>query len=34
MKARVRYRGLHKNAMDWFLTAAIYNFEQMARRLP
>lgn len=32
MKTRVRYRGLHKNAMDWFLTAAIYNFEQMARR--
>lgn len=31
-KTRVRYRGLHKNAMDWFLTVAIYNFEQMARR--
>lgn len=33
MKTRVRYRGLLKNSMDWFLTAAIYNFEMMARKL-
>lgn len=32
MYTKVRYRGLRKNAMDWFLIAAIYNFEQIARR--
>lgn len=32
MKTRVRFRGLQKNAMDWFLTAAIYNFDLMARK--
>ena len=29
---RVRYRGIVKNAMHWFLSCAIYNFELLARR--
>lgn len=29
---KVRYRWILKNAMHWFLTCAIYNFELLARR--
>lgn len=32
MYTKVRYRGLKKNAMHWFLIAAIYNFDLMARK--
>lgn len=27
----VRYRGIVKNAMHWFLACALYNFERFAR---
>jgi len=29
---RVKYRWIVKNAMHWFLSCAIYNFELLARR--
>lgn len=29
---RVRYRGIIKNSLHWYLTCAIYNFELLARR--
>lgn len=29
---RVKYRGILKNSMHWFLACAIYNFELLARR--
>lgn len=32
MYTKVRYRGLAKNAMHWFIISSIYNFELIARR--
>lgn len=32
MHSRTSYRGLKKNSMHWFLIAAIYNFEHLARK--
>lgn len=32
MHTKVRYRGLVKNSMHWFLITAIYNFDLLARR--